>query len=840
MNNFSTSLPVDAYLPGIVDHLNQHTSLVLQAAPGTGKTTRVPAALLDAAFRGADGEIWVLEPRRLAAKLSAQRVAAERSQVVGEDVGYQFRFEKVLSPRTRLTFLTEGMLMRRLMNNPSLTGVAAVILDEFHERHLHADVALAYLRHLQKTQRPDLRLLVMSATLDSEAIATYLGGCRIVRIEGKRFEVGIDYLSAVSARPLEMQVVDAVSGLLENRDRSPGDILVFLPGMAEIRRAQAAVEKSHPAVLAVPLHGALPAAEQDRALKSADRTKVILSTNVAESSLTIPGVTAVVDSGLERSAGYSHWSGVPTLNVRPISCASADQRAGRAGRTAPGRCVRLYTKRDFETRPLFATPEIQRADLTQTVLELRSLRIDDVQTLAWFDAPPGAALKAADVLLRSLGALNGDNRLTDIGRRMGRFAAHPRLVRMMIEAGARGNVEQSATLAALIQEGELEELDALAQLERQQPSDFTFRRARDQFLEMAREFGGESIARKKSADFASVVLSGFPDRVAQKPKTIKPGSSRVPLLLSSGGSATVMDAPIVRSSSVFIVLDVLERDALYASGSQLHVRALIPLSEDHLLEAGDLLSEKTQTLWDAERERVVGVSRLCYGELTLIESRQTPTDSRAAARVLAREGFHLQPDRFSAMTVPEFLTHAAALPGSEGLASLAARLDVLKQHMPEADLPSMTAESLGAWVLDALEGFSSVAETKGLSIAQLALEKLPSSIRPRLDEWLPLYVPLSKGRRVAVQYELGKAPWVESRLQDFFGMKQGPRILNGRLPLTLHLLAPNRRPIQITTDLAGFWERAYAETRPQLSRRYPRHPWPENPIQQHPGSGLTK
>jgi ATP-dependent helicase HrpB len=823
-------LPIDPLVPEILNHLGQASSLVLQAAPGSGKTTRVPPALLHAPFLNSDQEILVLEPRRLAAKLAAQRVADEHDEQVGGTIGYQFRFERVASAKTRLTFLTEGMLMRRLLSDPELRRVAAVMLDEFHERHLHGDVAIAYLRRLQQAKRSDLKIVVMSATLDSDAVATFLGGCRILRSEGRRFDVAIDYLPQPPAKPLEALVATAVGQLLAQQERL-GDVLVFLPGMAEIRRAQAAVQKAYPHVLALPLHGELSRAEQDLALRPADRTKIILSTNVAESSLTIEGVTAVIDSGLERSAGYSHWTGVPTLKVRPISRASADQRAGRAGRTAPGRCLRLYTKWDYDTRAPFTAPEIQRADLTQTVLELKSLGVRDARQFAWFEAPAPTAIAAADELLFRLGATLPEGELTDLGRQMTRRAAHPRLAKLMIEAGLRGVAEPAATLAALLQEGRLEELDALAEVEHRPPSDDLFRRARKQFFDLV-----EGTPKEKQSPLPGglryAILSAFPDRVARKQKTDHAGrTSRVHFRLAAGGSASSVEAPIVRSAETFVVLDVQERDAFRSQKSELTVRALVPIPDDLLFELKPSpVIEREEVLWDAPRGRVMSVSRLCFGEISLIESAQPPTDKPAAARLLAKEGFHLQPDRFAVMSLPEFLTHAASLPSADRLASLAARLEVIAQNRPELGVPVISAESLGGLILKALEGFVSLDEVKRLDVARLVIDALPPAVGLRLDALAPMSVVLAGGRKVGVHYDLGRTPWIQSRLQDFFGMRKGPAILDGTLPLTLHLLAPNGRPVQVTTDLEGFWQRAYLQLRRDLSRNYPKHRWPDDPL----------
>ena len=440
-------LPVDDLLPRIVEALRGASSLVIEASPGAGKTTRVPPTLLPEIR----GEILVLEPRRLAARMAARRVAQELGERLGETVGYQVRFEDIGGPRTRLRFVTEGVLTRRFLSDPTLKGIGAVILDEFHERHLEGDLALALLRRLQCTSRPDLKLIVMSATLDAQPIARFLDDCPVLRSEGKLYDLAIEY-TPHSPAPLEEQVVAALERLLKTGLN--GDVLVFLPGAAEIRRAARAVERigERNNLLSVPLHGDLSPADQDRAVAPADRRKVILSTNVAESSITIDGVTAVIDSGLARVAADSPWTGIPTLHIERISKASATQRAGRAGRTAPGRVIRLYTAEDFHRRRAADAPEIARRELSQTVLTLRALNIAD---LDWLDAPPETALAAANALLDKL----------QITPAMADLPLPPRLAKLVAESARRGVPEKGCAAAAVISANERGSADLLALIE---------------------------------------------------------------------------------------------------------------------------------------------------------------------------------------------------------------------------------------------------------------------------------------------------------------------------------------------------------------------------------------
>ncbi|HYO96612.1 MAG TPA: helicase-related protein, partial [Polyangiaceae bacterium] len=444
-------LPIDPLLPQLIEALRSGPAVVLEAAPGAGKTTRVPAALQAAELAGGL-EIIVAEPRRLAARMAAQRVAAERSEPLGGLVGYRVRFEEVVSDATRIVYVTEGILLRRFLKDPTLAGVAVVILDEFHERHLETDLLLALLWRLIRGARPDLKLVVMSATLDAAHVAQYLGNCPRVHSSGRVFPIELEHLPQVDARPLEKQVVSAVRRLLAEQDQ--GDVLVFLPGAAEIRRASSAMEAlaQEQSLRVLPLHGDLPMAEQVRAIERAPQRKVVLSTNVAESSVTIDGVSAVVDSGLARVAAHSPWSGLPTLTTAKISRASATQRAGRAGRTQTGRVLRLYTRGDFLTRPEHDEPEITRSDLTEALLLLHGIGGGQAPAVSFITEPAAAALNAARAALEAIGALTADGSLNATGRRLLELPVHPRLARVIVEGERRGVARKAALLAALLGE----------------------------------------------------------------------------------------------------------------------------------------------------------------------------------------------------------------------------------------------------------------------------------------------------------------------------------------------------------------------------------------------------
>jgi ATP-dependent helicase HrpB len=739
LSTIDVNLPIDPLLPQIVDALRASKRLVIEAPPGAGKTTRVPPALL------AFGDVLVLEPRRLAVRMAARRVASEMKESVGETVGYQVRFEDVTGPGTRLRYLTEGVLTRRMLSDPALSGTGVVILDEFHERHLDSDLALALVNRL------DLRVVVMSATLDAGPIARYLGGCPVLRSAGKLFNLRIDY-TPHSAAPLEEQVAGAMERLM--KEGLDGDVLVFLPGAAEIRRVARALERFH--LLVVPLHGDLSPAEQDRAVAPAGRPKVILSTNVAESSITIEGVTAVIDSGLARVAVDSPWTGLPSLNIQRVSQASATQRAGRAGRTAPGRVIRLYTAEDFHRRPASDPPEIRRRELSQLVLQLRAMNLEQIE---WLEAPPETALAAANSLLDRLGATPD----------MAELPLPPRLAKLVLEAARRGVPARGCAAAAVLSAGEWGSSDLLTLMEAEwQPQ------TQRVFDQLRRLIPGRD--RAGDPDLLQSVLAAFPDRVARHRRDGE-------LLLASGGSARFPEC----HHEFLVALDIEQRRD---RGLPL-VRLAAPIEPEWLLDSA---VARTTLEWNRTAERVEQVTALLYDQLVLEETRSPAADSEEAAELLAEKALETDIGRFADRDALDQLRARATFAGIE------------------IDVPR------------ALRGLC-----RGRSsFAELAAANLIAALRPpRLDQIAPERLRLPGGRQVTVHYETGKPPWIESRLQDFFGVRATPRI--GDVPVVVHLLAPNRRPVQVTTDLAGFWERLYPQVRRELSRRYPKHSWPEKP-----------
>ena len=823
------ALPIDPFLPEVVAKVAKERALVLEAPPGAGKTTRVPRAILDAKL--GEGEIVVLEPRRLAARMAARRVADEMGEAVGETIGYEVRFERASGPRTKVRFVTEGILTRRLLSDPDLRGVSTVILDEFHERHLHADVALALVRRLRETRRPDLSVVVMSATLSAAPIAEYLA-CPTLRSLGRMFDVTVEYARAPDERHLDKQVASAVRQLVN--EGLDGDVLVFLPGAGEIRRATETCEalaREHDLAL-VPLHGDLSPEEQDRAIRRADRRKVILSTNVAESSVTIDGVVAVVDSGLARVAAQASWSGLPTLRTEKISRASATQRAGRAGRTRPGRCLRLYTRGDHDLRPERDVPEIGRLDLTQTILELAA---SDVGELTWLDAPPVEAVRKARELLLRLGAMSEGGLVTEVGRRMLRFALHPRQARLLVEAEERGVPREGAIVAALVAERDIRAssrarfgdrakidrateasdvllmLDLFREAERSRFSAGAMRaigldagatlavdRARAQ-LERASRMKADEPHEPEQMLLMSI-LAGYPDRVAKRVRGAK-------IALGGGGSAELSEESAVRDAEWMVTVDAEEQ-----RGKGVVVRAASGILPEWLIDLfPGAIVETSLVAWNAAAERVEGTSRMLYDGLVLHESIATDGDAENASRVLAEAAV---------------AKGARAFTPEGELDRWLARARFVAEH---AGFEAPGDDDVTRALEEMCEGKRSFAELRKSSLLDVLASRLPGHAAAKIAALAPDRVTLTAGRAVRIEYESGKPPWAESSLQDFFGMTSTPKIAGGKVPLVLHLLAPNKRAVQVTSDLAGFWERHYPTIRKELARKYPRHSWPEDP-----------
>jgi ATP-dependent helicase HrpB len=858
----SEPLPVDELLGPLVEALRTARAVVVEAPPGAGKTTRVPRALLDAGF-ARSGEIWVTEPRRVAARLAASFVARQLGEPVGERVGYSVRFEDRSSAATRVRYVTEGVLLERLVasgtGGAAGRGLSVVVLDEFHERHVATDLNLMLLRR-ELSRQPELRLIVMSATLDAEAVARHLGDCPRLRCSGRLYPLTIAHDPATEdERPLHSRVSSAVKKLVRESPR--GDLLVFLPGAAEIQRAEetlASFASEQQLSLAV-LHGEMPLDAQVRAITPGERRKVVLATNVAESSITVEGVTAVIDSGLARIAEHSPWTGRQSLAVRPIARASALQRAGRAGRTAPGQVLRLYTKASLDSRPEQERPEVQRLDLAGPLLSLYGAGLDP-EASDWLDAPPDAALDSARSLLERLGLLRG-KRLTELGERARSLPLHPRLARLALEGTRTDSAATTTLAAALLAERDIRQhrdagarelgllgcecdVDQLIELYRQAEEErFSGRSLRQLGLHAGRvdtvrqsqrqlwnalrpsspQRGGRGTGRGEHRSepedarraLGLALLSAFPDRVARRRE---PGGRE--LILASGHNAQLDEQSVARTSRLLIAVEAEERSYVNerapraAPRASLRVRLASPLEAEWLLDhAPEGLSEKQELSWDDSKERAVLTSQLCWGAV-VIEQSQRPAPAGGETTDLVERAA---------------LAQLATLFGKhDSLPSLMARSELLAQHLPALGFDRVQALGTRGLLRRACETTSNLAELRALDWQAFFLEQLSPEQRRQLDREAPEWVQLRAGRRVRVQYVAGQAPWIESRLQDFFGMQAGPSVCGGRVPLTLHLLAPNQRAVQVTADLAGFWERHYPGIRRELQRRYPRHAWPED------------
>jgi ATP-dependent helicase HrpB len=793
-----SELPIDALLPEIVSTIRQHPITLLEAEPGAGKTTRVPPALLDAGF----AHVYVLEPRRIAARMAARRAAEEGGERLGDRVGYQVRFEEQSSANTKLWFLTEGVLTRKFAADPALVHAQVVLLDEFHERHLETDLALALLRRLQRT-RPELKLLLMSATLGGEALRERLGSTvPLLRSSGRQFPVDLRYTPA-SAALLEERVSAAVDLAASETD---GHVLVFLPGAAEIRKSMQACEgiARRASAQLMPLHGDLPPGEQDRVVAPSQRRKIILSTNVAESSITIDGVRSIVDSGLARVASWSPWSGLSRLRIEKISRSSAVQRAGRAGRTAPGLAIRLYSEEDFRRRPELTLPEILRADLSPALLQLAAMGIA-CEELPWLESPPPESLDRARELLMRLGAFLKGN-LTEEGRHMSAVPVHPRLARFCLEAGRRRAGKPAAVIAAQLSEGRLRfdsqqrknfvsDVDMLAGLHQ---SSNAARLAQQILCALPR-------SRKTEDDSHAIekaLLYGYPDRVARRR-----GET---LLMSSGGSAR-LDRESAVHSEFLIAVEVEDRPE---QGMPL-VRVACPIEPDWLL---DMFPERIATRdvldWNRNAERVEQVSALLYDELVIDESRQPPADAVAATALLAQKAVENGVEKFT---------------DRKALDRFVARVRFAAQHSRDFVVPADLVQDALRELATGLHSFSELRQ----AASNGGLEQAMNTLLPvrLIDELAPTHVRLPGGRRAPIEYSEHHPPSVASRLQDFFGMRETPRVASGAVPLVVHLLAPNRRPVQMTQDLESFWKNLYPQVRRELSRRYPKHKWPEDPYQ---------
>jgi ATP-dependent helicase HrpB len=841
-------LPIDGFLPQIAAQLKAHRSVVLVAEPGAGKTTRVAPALLKAdALSAENPNLVMLQPRRIAARAAAQRIADENAWEIGGEVGYHIRFEKKISPRTRLRILTEGILTRQLLNDPYLDGVGCVILDEFHERSLNIDLAIAMLRELQQSVRPDLMLLVMSATLEAGPAAAFLGGCPIINVPGRTFPVEIEYHPHAAA-PVVSRVAAAVEDILA-RAQSEGDILAFLPGAEEIRRTIGHLESAAQRfdVALYPLHGSLPPDQQTLALAPSKRRKVILATNIAETSLTIDSVRWVVDSGLARLPVFDPQRGLDRLELRRISKASATQRAGRAGRTAAGHCVRLWSAKEHAALKDFELPEVRRVDLCSAVLDLCAWGKPKAEEFGWFEAPAPRALTSAQQLLELLGAIAG-GQITPLGRKLTMLPLHPRIARLLLAAAEAGWGEQGAAIAALLSEKDIRRadfsqprhargptsqadsdvllrLDDLTECERQH---FSFH-LRDRGLDpvAARQVAqtrGElrRIARRweKTAkhppaqeDMLKAMLLAYPDRVCRRRKS-DPSAA----LMTGGTGVRLAPESAVTQSEFFLALDA--RDDERAQSREALVRLASAIEVAWLEELyPQFISRAVEAVYDQTRQRVVGRVTVKFRNLVLSEESDAAVKPAEAGAVLG-----------SALRA-----HAREIfLADEKSAQPLSRLAFLRHHMPEQPWPEFDDNTLGDILEELAEGKITRAEVLRQGLAEALLSRLPYPLPKLLREHAPESLEVPSGSHIPLQYRSEQAPILAVRLQEIFGWQDTPRVGGGRVPVLLHLLGPNFRPVQITDDLKSFWSTTYFQVRKDLRVRYPKHSWPEEPLKAQP------
>jgi len=841
------ALPIEAALPELLATLRQNPCAVLVAPPGAGKTTRVPLALL--------GEDWLqgkrivmLEPRRLAARAAAGYMAALLGEQVGQTVGYRVKHDTRVGPATRIEVVTEGVLTRMLQADPALLDVGAVLFDEFHERSIHADLGLALCRQSQMLLREELRLVVMSATLEAEPVAALLDGAPIIRSEGRTFPVATVYADPpAGSERIELAVVRTIRRALAAH---PGNALVFLPGAAEIRKVErllgelrrtgggagaGATERvgaeagpGEPIDIA-PLYGSLPQEAQDRALAPGKPgvRKIVLATSIAETSLTVEGVSIVVDSGLMRVPRFSPRTGMTRLDTVPVAQASADQRRGRAGRLGPGVCYRLWTEAEHRRLAPSRTPEIREADLAPLALELAAWGAEPGELL-WLDPPPEAAYAQARALLTQLGALGADGGLTPHGRELAGLGLHPRLAHMLVQARAQGLGATACELAALLSERDLLRGEA------RRDADL---RARLTALRAAARPGAQpdggldlAAARKvlaeakswqqalgiradggRADDCGALLLYAYPDRIAMLRADGR-------FLLSNGRGAVLADKQGL-SAERFLVCATLDDH-----GADSRIELAAPIAEDELQRhAAALLSEERDVRWDAASESVKARRRVKLGALTLLD---VPLAAPGAEEVAA------------ALLTGVRASGLALLPWSRAARQLQERVVFL--HRLDASWPDMRDEALLAaledWLLPHLSGCRNRGDLQRLSLPSLLEELLPWEQRRKLGDWAPTHIQVPSGSRIPVDYSDPEAPALSVRLQEMFGLQQTPKIAGGRMLLTIHLLSPAQRPVQVTRDLASFWRNAYFEVKKDLKGRYPKHYWPDDPLIAQPTS----
>ncbi|GLX70764.1 ATP-dependent helicase HrpB [Paenibacillus glycanilyticus] len=817
-------LPIDAVLPEVLRALREGTNAVLIAEPGAGKTTRVPLALLGEPWL-AGRKIIMLEPRRLAARSAAKFMAGTLGEKVGETVGYRVRLDTKVSAKTRIEVVTEGVLTRMLQEDQGLEQVGAVLFDEFHERHLHGDLGLALALQSQMLLREDLRLMVMSATLNAEPVSELLGGAPVIRSSGRMFPVETRYRASRMEGKVEPHVASTIIQAIREQE---GDVLVFLPGVGEIRRTASILAQSGlpPQVRIAELHGNLSLEAQDAAVapcKDGER-KVVLATSIAESSLTVEGIRVVVDSGLMRVPRFSPRTGMTRLETTPVSQASADQRRGRAGRLAPGICYRLWTELEHPYLPLQNTPELLEADLAPLALELSVWGVADPGELMWLDAPPEASYRQARELLMLLHALDGEGRTTGWGNRIARLGLHPRLGFMLLKAEELNLTAEACELAALLSERDLLpqertvdvqlRLDALhgrhgrAEVDRNAVQ--RIRAQAKQWRQMLEPSRGENDSTwNEPSQIGLLIALAYPDRIAQRRTDGR-------YLLANGRGAVL---PELQPLSRMAFLAACELDD---AGGESRIRLAAELQVDKLEQAaGEQFQVEEAVEWDAAALAVRARRRVRLGAILL---KETPLQQPAPERI--------------AQALADGIAQAGMglLPMSKAAKQLQARMLLMARH--NSSWPDVSEEALLAsvhdWLLPHLYGMKNRSDLQKLNMVQLFEGLLSWGQRQELEEQVPTHMSVPSGSRIPIDYSDPDAPFIAVRLQELFGLRETPRLAGGRLPLTLHLLSPSQRPVQVTRDLRSFWNEAYFEVKKDLKGRYPKHYWPDDPYAAQP------
>lgn len=849
--------PIDPHLQRIGESLHKGATCLIKAEPGAGKTTRVPLYLLSFI----KGEILVLEPRRLAARLSALRSAWFLDETCGKQVGFRIRQDSQVSGETRLTFITEGIFVRLLRDNPTLKGVGAVVLDEFHERNIHTDIALALVRKLQQTRRSDLILVVMSATLDTSALEKYLEDAAVFDIKGKVFPVEVEYITeqisdGYKEKKRESKVTSAVKRLLED-PRCPGNILVFLTGIAEIMGTKQRLEREIPGkeALILPLAADLPLQKQQRVFREEGQRKIVLSTNVVETSLTIPGVTGVIDPGFAKIPAHAPWSGMPTLEIKRISQASAIQRAGRAGRTQSGVVYRLYSKAEFLNRDQFTPPDIQRIDISHALLEVMNLGYSP-ELMPWFDPPDEKNLESALQLLTFLGGIKSSGELTAFGKKLSELPLHPRLA-AVVAAGLETGCGEDALLAAcLISEGFVLKRDVISisssEDEEGEPCDLSMqmdlikasvhRNSRIspypvRFLDTGKQkcilalyghfakiYRLPHIPPPRKTDYKKLshcLFRGYPDRVARRreindERKKKRAHVLYNFCLGRGGMIGQGSFLYNIKPELLIAIDAVENLKSDAAKGVV-IRACATLTPEILKEdpAGMLRKERREE-FHQEKGNLSVWQDLYYGRLK-VESQQVG---------ILEEGSGLA----------QMLAESWPYPfdNDEPLKAYHKRVELLNRYEIPHNCPIFTGEMLELFFESICEDIDSLKELKKKPLEEYIYDQMGESDKEVLVVYVPTEIKLKNGKPLKVHYQEGKEPWAEILIQHCYGLKETPSIMMGKHRLILHLLGPNHRVAQVTRDLSGFWQGSYNEVRKELSRRYPKHYWPENPSRVQP------